>query len=223
MSSNDKYNGWSNYETWCVHLWLTNEESSYLYWREEARRHRSEAANCPNVIERVWTIELAQRAGLAEQLRSEIEDASPLDEASMLSDLLNAALSEVDWQEIAEAFLEELEPVTSDDSSEDSEAATSNESDESNALLFPLGHVVVTKELAVMLTTEEIHTALTRHSMGDWGDLSEHDKKENGRSLKSGRLLSVYLTEVDGGEKARFYVITEADRSVTTLLLPNEY
>lgn len=44
MSSDQKeggekrYNGWANYETWCVHLWLSNDEPTYRYWREEAER-----------------------------------------------------------------------------------------------------------------------------------------------------------------------------------------
>ena len=60
---------------------------------------------------------------------------------------------------------------------------------------------------------------LGRHASGDWGDLCEHDRRENERSLKHGwRLLSSYPV----GE-SRVWVITEADRSVTTLLLPEEY
>src|SRR4051794_18704009 len=52
----ERYNGWANYETWCVHLWLTNEEESYRYWREEARRHRGEAPSCSNVSEGIWSV-----------------------------------------------------------------------------------------------------------------------------------------------------------------------
>jgi len=61
---------------------------------------------------------------------------------------------------------------------------------------------------------------LARHHSGDWGDLEEEDRQENARSLEHGfRLLSAYKTVA--GEK--LWVITEADRSVTTLLLPSEY
>lgn len=97
------YNGWANYETWCVHLWLTNEEGSYRYWREEAERHRKDNGEDAS-------------GTLAEQLRSELEEASPIEEASLFSDLLNAALGEVDWFEVADAFLEDVEP---DDGLED--------------------------------------------------------------------------------------------------------
>jgi len=58
-----------------------------------------------------------------------------------------------------------------------------------------------------------------RHASGDWGDLDAHDRRENERSLEHGwRLLSSYPV----GE-GRVWVITEADRSVTTILLPDEY
>jgi hypothetical protein len=61
---------------------------------------------------------------------------------------------------------------------------------------------------------------LSRHITGDWGDLEEEDRKENDLSVKKGfRILSSYKT--NAGQKV--WVITEADRSVTTLLLPDEY
>jgi hypothetical protein len=61
---------------------------------------------------------------------------------------------------------------------------------------------------------------LTRHVNREWGDLSEEDRKENDYSLEHGfRLLSAYRTHA--GDK--LWIITESDRSVTTLLLPEEY
>ena len=61
---------------------------------------------------------------------------------------------------------------------------------------------------------------LRRHACGDWGDLSEEDRKENEFSLVNGfRLLSSYTLS----SGTRIWVITEADRSSTTLLLPEEY
>lgn len=60
---------------------------------------------------------------------------------------------------------------------------------------------------------------LSRHVRGDWGDLDEEDKKENELSVTEGfRILSAY-----GKGDSRLWVITEADRSATTILLPREY
>jgi hypothetical protein len=61
---------------------------------------------------------------------------------------------------------------------------------------------------------------LKRHVIGGWGELDEYDRLENERALTDGcRLLSAYI--LSSGIK--FWIITEADRSVTTLLLPSEY
>ena len=61
---------------------------------------------------------------------------------------------------------------------------------------------------------------LHRHVTGDWGDLEDEDKKENELSVKEGfRILSAYSLETD----VKVWIITEWDRSVTTILLPGEY
>lgn len=214
-----RYNGWSNYETWCVHLWLTNEEGSYRYWSEEASRHRKEDRD-------------SEESNLAEQLRSELEEASPIGGASVFSDLLNAALSEVDWLEIAQAFLEDVEPEPEDDddqADEDDEEAYSAEEFEAlkreriestKGPLFELGQMVSTPGALAALTREEITKALARHHRGDWGDVGRHDWRANEEALTEGlRLFSVYHSETD----QKFWVITEADRSSTCVLLPEEY
>jgi hypothetical protein len=85
---------------------------------------------------------------------------------------------------------------------------------------FPLGALVSTPGALDALTHDEILTAISRHVRGDWGDLCEEDRIENEVSLRMGfRLFSVYHS-LNG---VKFYIITEADRSVTTVLLPSEY
>ncbi len=87
---------------------------------------------------------------------------------------------------------------------------------------FHLGHVVATPGALMALeeSGEQPSDFLRRHATGDWGDLSEEDREENELSLVHGfRLLSAYTL----GTKVKLWVITEADRSVTTLLLPEEY
>ena len=66
----------------------------------------------------------------------------------------------------------------------------------------------------------EIQIALDRHRRHDWGDVCEEDRKRNDQALKTGeRLLSVYKS----GVGTKFWIITERDRSVTTVLLPSDY
>lgn len=87
---------------------------------------------------------------------------------------------------------------------------------------FPLGQVVATPG-AITAMADAGHIPpefLLRHQHGDWGDVADEDRNENERSLVHGwRLLSVYSTRLH----ERFWIITEADRSSTTLLLPDEY
>jgi hypothetical protein len=85
---------------------------------------------------------------------------------------------------------------------------------------FSPGQIVATPGALQELTQQDITQAMRRHLTGDWGELDEHDKRENELSLQKGfRLLSAYTSS--GG--TRFWIITEADRSVTTVLLPSEY
>lgn len=87
---------------------------------------------------------------------------------------------------------------------------------------FPLGQVVATPGALRALedSGESAFDFLYRHASGDWGELDEHDRRENELSLREGfRLLSAYRLKT--GEK--IWIITEADRSVTTLLLPEDY
>ena len=86
---------------------------------------------------------------------------------------------------------------------------------------FPLGRVVATPGALQLLEEagEEPLRYLARHASGDWGEIDSQDRRENERSLKHGwRLLSSYPV----GEKI-IWIITEADRSYTTILLPEEY
>lgn len=84
---------------------------------------------------------------------------------------------------------------------------------------FPPGRIVITRGALAALSAEAIHKALRRHLSGDWGEVDEQDARENELSLKQGyRLLSAYH---EG--RCRFWIITEADRSATTILLPEEY
>jgi hypothetical protein len=84
---------------------------------------------------------------------------------------------------------------------------------------FPLGQLVVTGNASLRLATEEVLTALRRHASGDWGDLCPEDTLANDAALQcGGRLFSAY-----GQGEQRCWVITEADRLVTTVLLPGDY
>ena len=86
------YEGWRNYETWLVKLWLDNEPYTYFEMQELARFHEGEAYT------------------LSEEIRESVQEqmAEYLPQAGMVMDLALSALSEVDWMEIAESYLEEV-------------------------------------------------------------------------------------------------------------------
>jgi hypothetical protein len=85
---------------------------------------------------------------------------------------------------------------------------------------FPLGRMVVTANANNVLSAEEISAALSRHKSGDWGEVNETDWKANDSALKLGeRVLSAYT----GSNGDKFWIITEADRSYTTVLMPDDY
>jgi hypothetical protein len=89
-------------------------------------------------------------------------------------------------------------------------------------MLFPLGQTVATPGALEALERNQQRPTdfLQRHQTGDWGELEDEDRKENEVSLREGfRILSAYHLK----DKTKIWLITEADRSATTVLLPEEY
>ena len=94
--------------------------------------------------------------------------------------------------------------------------------------LFPLGNCHVTPGISTLVEQQAlaIHEYLYRHQRGDWGNLTQEDATENETSLQQGsRIFSAYDVEGKnaGSHAIKIWVITEADRSTTTVLLPEEY
>ena len=86
------YQGWSNYETWAVALWIDNEESNQDYWNARA----TEICSAHPILD------------LADELKEAFEEGNPLEEAGVYRDLLNSALGKVDWYEIAKTINADL-------------------------------------------------------------------------------------------------------------------
>lgn len=101
------YNGHTNYETWCVGLWLSNDEATYRTVQAMAADARDAARGDRRVLQGYWDAGRAPVYLLADALKELVNDAAPDLGPTMFGDLLNAALSEVDWQDVAEGFLED--------------------------------------------------------------------------------------------------------------------
>lgn len=120
MDDQQGYNGWANYPTWVVNLWLSNERGLYeecCYMAREALRdapHDENANRRPWLskpgewLPPVWTVEEAARYRLADTMKEYVEELIHGDEAEAClgTDLLGYALGEVDWDEIADSWLE---------------------------------------------------------------------------------------------------------------------
>jgi len=90
-----EYNGWTNYETWAVKLWMDNEEGTYRYWTERAEELITDAQR---------TEDEPDISDFADKIKSQHDEALP-EVQGFAADLLNAAMSEVNWHEIAESLL----------------------------------------------------------------------------------------------------------------------
>jgi hypothetical protein len=82
-----------------------------------------------------------------------------------------------------------------------------------------LGRIVITANANNMVNSEEIKAALLRHSNGDWGEVSDPEKNNSASLNGNDRIISVYYDS----QNIEFWIITEANRSMTTILLPEDY
>lgn len=83
-----------------------------------------------------------------------------------------------------------------------------------------LGELLITPRAKETLHIPDVIKAVTRHANGDYGEVSEEDKEANREAVVNGdRLLSAYIDK----NGVRFWIITEADRYSTTILLPEDY
>lgn len=109
------YQGWKNYPTWCIALWINNEESSYRNWRDVAQDCWDESLDCklsglPGTDAIMERFNVA-KCYLSERLKDHFEDACPkLD--GFWADLTQHALDEVHWFEVATSLLEDIDAGT---------------------------------------------------------------------------------------------------------------
>ena len=98
------YNGWTNYETWCVNLWIDNEQADQEYWQEQARE----------VVDTCLPdSQVRELADLMEAIHDEAYQET-CTAPGMYGDLLRAALSEVNWHEIAGHYIDAAKEEVSD-------------------------------------------------------------------------------------------------------------
>ena len=114
MSDETGYNGWTNYETWCVNLWMTNDEWTQDHWNDQAQEawdkyEDVETRLFDSMKTRIYqTQEEHAVSDLSETLENAFSDSFPDLGCSVWSDMLTASFSAVDWREIARALIETI-------------------------------------------------------------------------------------------------------------------
>jgi hypothetical protein len=103
--ADQEYNGWPNYETWCVSLWMDNEQGSQEFFRETAKEIYAEAA-----ASSIFTRAEHARFRFAEWLSEHHADNRPeMPTCGLYYDLLSGALSAVNWDRIARHYIDAVE------------------------------------------------------------------------------------------------------------------
>lgn len=199
---------WTNYETAAVAEWIKNDQANRERWDELAQE--SLKLSSPPEEHRTDAV-----AYLADSLKFSLGRSVPQRLAEVYRNLIFAALGKVDWAQIADDYLGVVTVLQSNDG-----IWTGTVSGQHADLKFPLGRIVSTPGALESIDCLDMMNALDRHHRGDWGDCCDEDWETNDQALVEGsRLLSVYLSE----KGDTFWIITEADRSATTILLPSEY
>lgn len=109
MAEEEGYQGWRNYETWVVNLWIDNERGDYEYWRE-----RTDEVMSSSEAHDSFSQEDVAKGTLADELKEWLEEAMPDEMSGMFVDLLKGAISEVDTYEIAGHWVDDYEPEDED-------------------------------------------------------------------------------------------------------------
>lgn len=124
--TDDTYNGWTNYETWNVNLWIDNDQGSQGYWQERAQEIYDDCDEPDPYGFGISRLQATTNA-LADAMKESHEDAMQdmIDAtgqvSSMWADLLGAALSQVNWQEIADHYQKDIEEEEEEPTQEDIE------------------------------------------------------------------------------------------------------
>ena len=108
--SAEKYNGWSSYETWNVALWMDNDQGNQEYWQEQAEEMYRGSSAGENYESQTRAESAAYKLG--EAIKDQHEEAMPTNLVGCFADILSAAMSDVNWYEIGEHLIADLDTAT---------------------------------------------------------------------------------------------------------------
>ena len=105
----DRYNGWRNYETWNLKLWIDNDQGLYAHWQEAARVAFDHTSGDDDIATRKAEASEALTEALESDTRENAPEAYESSATGFYGDMLSAAIGAVDYREIAESLLEDLD------------------------------------------------------------------------------------------------------------------
>lgn len=102
------YQGYTNYETWAVKLWIDNERETQEFWRKKTREILKDAAELQRKEHKEWTVDETAKFTLEDELREWFEEHKPETDDTVFADLLTASINTVNFQEIAEELINDV-------------------------------------------------------------------------------------------------------------------
>jgi hypothetical protein len=196
MSNNTtSYDAWTNEETWLTHKWLTEDKASRRHWQERTSTLVAKDEGPAAVNQAIHQ--------LASEIREAVESECRSYVAMLSDDLLSCALARVVWREIAKVIFSDRIPAAADFD-----------------WLFPFGNIVETAGVLKQVSRQDRLAAVAQHARGNWGEVEGVDWSENDCALRNGERL---YSEYRSNEGGKFLIITTGDRSITTVLLAEEY
>ena len=189
------YEYWTNEETLLTYKWMTHDKASRRGWRARVSELLSEDNGPAEVNQAIHQ--------LACEIRGCVEAECCNHVASLSDDLFSCALARVVWREVAKIIISDKVPAAADFD-----------------WLFPYGNIVETPGVLKRIPRKDRLAAVAEHAHGNWGEIDGVFWSENDSALRTGEKLYSEYRSTEGDE---FLIITAGDRSVTTVMLREEY
>ena len=191
----NSYDYWTNEETLLAYKWITHDRASRRRWRARVSELLGEDNGPAEVNQAIHQ--------LAREIRECVEAECCHHVASLSDDLFGCALARVFWREVAKVIISDKVPAAADFD-----------------WLFPYGNIVETPGVLKRISRTDRLAAVAQHAHGNWGEIDGVFWSENDSALRTREQLYSEYRSSEGGE---FLIITTGDRSVTTVMLPEEY
>lgn len=208
MTIKERFNA-KNRATWVVAQFLDSDSDADRSWHTLALQHWTDAIKAGSETPRSRAV-----FSLALALEEDYRTKTPIDEGDRYEELLECAMIEVAWKDIAIRLIDDVLATRALRTSEPALPTPLQ------SITVPIGTLHYSPRIGALIDWHLVHQMLDRHAIGDWGNCCAEEWQANNLALVNGaELISKYRTR-DGFE---FWLVTKGDRSITTAILPDEY